>query len=80
MGARWTLKDAKSRFGELVERALEQGPQTVTRDGEDVVVVRAAKRPRARKRKDFKEFLLSAGSLEGVDLTRDKSLPRDIDW
>jgi antitoxin Phd len=39
VGARWQLQDAKNRFSEVVDRALEAGPQTVTRRGEPVVVV-----------------------------------------
>ncbi len=35
----WQLQEAKQRFSELVRRALEEGPQTVTRRGEEVVVV-----------------------------------------
>lgn len=38
----WPLQDAKSRFSELVERVLNEGPQMVTRRGADVVVVMAA--------------------------------------
>jgi len=33
------LHDAKQRFSELVRRAIEEGPQTVTRRGKDAVVV-----------------------------------------
>ncbi|MEM7699238.1 MAG: type II toxin-antitoxin system Phd/YefM family antitoxin [Verrucomicrobiota bacterium] len=35
----WQLQDAKNRFSELVETALQRGPQTVTRRGEPTVVV-----------------------------------------
>lgn len=35
----WQLEDAKDRFSELVEAALTHGPQTVTRDGREVVIV-----------------------------------------
>lgn len=35
----WKLQDAKARFSELVDAALEEGPQTVTRRGEKAVVV-----------------------------------------
>ncbi len=42
MGARWQLQQAKNRFSEVVERALKEGPQTVTRHGKDAVVIVAA--------------------------------------
>jgi len=38
----WGLKEAKQKFNELVKRAVDEGPQMVTRDGEAVVVVVAA--------------------------------------
>jgi len=39
MVKRWKLCEAKNKFGELVDQALTQGPQVVTRRGEEVVVV-----------------------------------------
>jgi antitoxin Phd len=38
----WQLQDAKSRFSELVDRTLAEGPQLVTRRGAEAVVVMAA--------------------------------------
>ena len=38
----WQLQDAKNRFSELVERALKEGPQTVTRHGKPAVVIISA--------------------------------------
>ena len=35
----WQLQDAKARFGELVQKAIDDGPQTVTRHGKAAVVV-----------------------------------------
>lgn len=35
----WQLQKAKAQFSELVEAALHEGPQTVTRRGENAVVV-----------------------------------------
>jgi prevent-host-death family protein len=42
MGARWQLQQAKNRFSEVVERAIKEGPQTVTKHGKDAVVIVAA--------------------------------------
>ena len=36
---RWSLQDAKAQFSEVVRRSLDAGPQVVTRNGEDTVVV-----------------------------------------
>jgi antitoxin Phd len=35
----WQIQEAKQRFSELVRRAVNEGPQVVTRHGEEVVVV-----------------------------------------
>ena len=40
--SRWMLQDAKARFSELVRRARSEGPQHVTVDGRDEVVVVSA--------------------------------------
>jgi antitoxin Phd len=35
----WTLQNARVRFGDVVDRALHEGPQVVTRHGENAVVI-----------------------------------------
>lgn len=77
---RWQLQDAKAKFSELVQRAEEEGPQTVTRRGRDAVVVISAEQFELMKKRqiDFKELLRLFPSDE-LDLERDKSLPRDVD-
>jgi antitoxin Phd len=35
----WQLQEAKSKFSQLINLALAEGPQFVTRHGEEVVVV-----------------------------------------
>ena len=39
MKPNWQLQDAKARFSELVDRAIAEGPQHVTRRGAPAVVV-----------------------------------------
>jgi len=76
----WRLAEAKNRFSELVTRALAEGPQRVRRHDAAVVVI--AERDYEKlsgKTSDFKRFLLGGGpSLEGLDLTRDDTPPRDV--
>ena len=79
----WQVQEAKQRFSELVRRTLEEGPQVVTRHGEEVVVVVAADEYHRSQRDqpDLVEFLLSGGpDLSKLDLTRSSDLPRDIDF
>src|SRR5690625_7189488 len=39
---KWQLQEAKNRFSEVVRKASEEGPQTVTKHGKDSVVVLSA--------------------------------------
>jgi prevent-host-death family protein len=79
MGGTWALHDARSRFGQLVERAVEDGPQTVTRRGVDTVVVLSIEDSRrlGRKRPSFKAYL-KAAPIESLDLERDRDTGRDL--
>ena len=76
----WRLADAKNRFSELVNRALTEGPQLVLRRGDAVVIVdRRQYEKLTGVRLGFKEFLTGKGpTLQGVDLTRDRSAMRDV--
>jgi prevent-host-death family protein len=38
----WQLQEAKSRFSEVVDLTLKEGPQLVARRGEEAVVILAA--------------------------------------
>jgi prevent-host-death family protein len=76
----WQLAEAKNRFSEVVNKALAKGPQFVRRRGDVVVIVAQQEYLKLTgKRRGFKEFLTAKGpSLEGVDLTRDRSPMRDM--
>lgn len=39
----WQLQEAKSKFSQIVNLALADGPQFVTRHGEEVVVILSVK-------------------------------------
>ena len=80
---KWSLAQAKNQLSEVVRRAAQQGPQTISVRGEDTAVVlskadydilRDPKRPR-----DFKDWLLSLPPLDELDLERDQSPPREIE-
>jgi len=77
----WQVQEAKQKFSQLVQRAIDEGPQVVTRHGEEVVVVLAAEEFRrlTGRTLDFKDFLLSGPDLNELDLERARDLPRDID-
>ncbi len=70
----WKLADAKNRFSELVDKALGEGPQKITRRCETVIVVALKDFERlSGKKVGFKEYLKRAPFLKGVNLERDRS-------
>lgn len=76
----WQLQEAKQKFSQLVRRAMEEGPQTVTRHGEEAVVVMSVNEFRRLSVKpDFKQFLLSGPDLSKLRIRRSRERARVID-
>ena len=78
----WQLQKAKSEFSHLVNQALEEGPQVVTRHGKEVVVVLAIDEYRrlAAPRSNLLK-LLRESPLVGyeIEIERDKTdFGRDV--
>jgi antitoxin Phd len=72
----WKLQDAKARFSEVVERALHDGPQVVTRHGENAVVIIAYREfAGAEPAQDFKDFLMSIPRV-GLEIEPSRRRPR----
>ena len=62
MSRRWPVQDAKSRISELLDTALAEGPQIVTKDGVKTVVIvpfEQWSRRERRARPDLKDLLLA---------------------
>ncbi len=77
MNDAWQIQDAKNKLSEVIARALKQGPQLITRHGEKtVVVVSYNEYEKLRKSQDKLSEFFQASPLAGLDLKRDKSLPR----
>jgi prevent-host-death family protein len=58
----WQVQDAKARFSEMLEKALSDGPQIVTKRGKQAAVLVSAELwhdLEARARPSLKELLLS---------------------
>lgn len=80
MDAHWQLQEAKQRFSELIRSVESDGPQVVTRHGEEVaVVVSIAEYRRLRGgAEDFKTFLRSAPGLD-LEIRRPLQPARVVD-
>ena len=62
MSETWQLQEAKARFSELIDKALSEGPQVVTRRGkEEAIVVSVAtfRDLERRARPSLKDLLLA---------------------
>ena len=82
--AKWRLQEAKNRLSEVVRKAREEGPQTITLHGNDAVVVvdadeyeKLARKPRGSLVEFFRKsplcgvelkFSRSADTGQSVDL------------
>ena len=74
----WQLQEAKSRFSELVEQTLTNGPQTVTRRGVDAVVVISLAEFKRMKHGGLKSVLLNAPCGETLEIERPTEPVREI--
>lgn len=64
MNAVWALQDAKNRLSEVVNNAVREGPQTITRRGKETAVVLSMQ--------DFQQLTTSQNSL--VSFVRESPL------
>lgn len=81
----WQLQEAKNKFSELVDRAVEGEPQVVTRRGRRAVVLVSAteyarlKGQASGHASDFVQHLLSAPKGDFTPPKRVKSKLRRVD-
>ncbi len=78
----WQLQEAKAKFSELVTEVMEDGYQTITKNGRPVAVLishdefEQIKKPK----KNLGDFLLDSPLFEyDLDIKRTKDFGRDID-
>ncbi|RLC26160.1 MAG: type II toxin-antitoxin system prevent-host-death family antitoxin [Deltaproteobacteria bacterium] len=77
----WQLQDAKNKFSNLVETVQKKGPQIVTKNGKEAVVVisideyKQLTKPKTTLVDFFKNSPLAE---EKLDFSRNKEIPRDI--
>ena len=78
----WTVAEAKAKFSAMIERAMSEGPQTITRHGRTAAIVVGAEEWQRKTTRigNLAEFFAQSplrGS--GLKLRRSKQRPREID-
>lgn len=76
----WRLAEAKNRLSEVINKALSEGPQKITRRDDTVIILSKKDYEKlTRKQSGFKDFLLNqTPKTDDLDLNRDKTQMRDI--
>ena len=76
----WRLEEARQRFSELIRSAEADGPQFVTRHGEEVAVVVSIAEYRHLRDvgRDFKVFLQSAPDVD-LEISRSALSARRVE-
>ena len=81
MGAgNWTVAEARAKFSEIIERAMSEGPQTITRNGRTAAVGGSEAWQRKTKRAGNLAEFFAGSPLRGSNLKvrRLKARPRKI--
>jgi prevent-host-death family protein len=79
----WSIAQAKARFSEVIDRAREQGPQAITKNGRPaVVVVSIEEWTRKTKRRGTLADFFAASPLRGsgLEIERARGDAREIDF
>lgn len=78
----WQLQEAKNKFSKIVEKAQHEGPQIVTKHGEESVVVLSVEEYRKIVKPEFNllKFMQNSPLAKiSLDIERDKSVSREIE-
>jgi antitoxin Phd len=75
----WQIQEAKNHFSRVVEGALTEGVQTITKHGRPVVVVVAAEDYRAARPRRRLVDVLRECPAPGLEIPMVKDAPRPLD-
>lgn len=81
----WQVQSAKARFSEVFRKARTEGPQRITRQGKEGVVMVAEEQydrlvGKSRQPKNIVDFFRQSPLMGlDLDLKRDRSPARDVD-
>ena len=77
----WSVADAKARLSELLDQAISDGPQTITRRGREVAIVVSAEEWHKKTSRvgSLAEFLAASPLRDSeLGIERVKAHPREI--
>jgi len=76
----WQIQDAKNKLSEVIERAIQEGPQEITKRGKKTAILLSINDylKLKRKQKSISDFFRTS-PLSEITFERSKDLPRDID-
>lgn len=78
MKTTWQLQEAKNQFSTVVDKAINEGAQTITRHGEPAVVILGVKDyQKLKPQKKVSELFRKFRGLE-LEVERSKEMGRDI--
>ncbi len=78
----WQLQEAKSKFSQLVESAISDEPQFVTKHGKNAVVILSFEdfKKITKPKTDLINFFKNSPLTDiELDISRNKDIPRDLD-
>jgi prevent-host-death family protein len=78
----WTVAEAKAKLSEVIDQALSEGPQIVTRSGRKAVVIVSAEEwdRKTRRKGNLAEFFAASPLSEsGLEVRRSKDGLRRTD-
>jgi len=76
----WQLQEAKNRLSEVVDRALSDGPQTITRHGRATVVIVAAEQYARETGREKLSTVLRECPVKRWKVSRDKDTGRTLSF
>lgn len=71
----WQLQEAKSKFSQVLENAIQEGPQLITKHGNEIAVVLSVEEYRklVKERKPLSEFFQESPLADAdLELSRDQ--------
>jgi prevent-host-death family protein len=78
----WSVADAKARLSELLDRAIDRGPQAITRRGREIAIVVSAEEwhNKSSRSGSLAEFLAASPLRDsGLVIERADVAARDIE-